>query len=211
MIKVENEDGKEIEAYTAEEVEAAKEAAKKEVADVNLKAIADKDIEIARLNKISAEKTENFKKYNQMTDDEKKAYDANTTELLKRNDLTQAELEEVKTKLAEKETKEKEYTKNSILKGLHNNDEKTKKTIEDNYSYLAGMPESTPEEIAARAGAAARLAGIQVDPRNPLYSAFSGEAPKPKEEGKEFSDTDKGKEAVELARSALNIKVEDKK
>lgn len=204
--KIEDENGNDVEVYTMEEVTVAKETALKEANESHTKTLAEKETEIARLNKVSAEKTENFKKYNQLTEEERKSYDANTTELIKRNDKTQDEIDELKTILANKEIKEKDFTKTTILKGFHNEDEKTKKSIEENYNYLAGMPETTNEEISVRAFAAARLSGITVDNRNPLYTGFSGEAPRLKPEGTSFTETDKGKEAADIVRNALNIK-----
>ena len=206
-IKVTDDDGKEIEAFTAADLEAAK----KEIMESHGKTLAEKEAEIANLKKVSAEKTENFKKYNDLTEAEKKSFDANTIELMKRNDMTQKQVEELTMKLAEKEKNERDSNKTTILKGLHKDDEKTKKAVEDAYNALSGMPESNQVEIAARASAAAKLAGVQMDPRNPLYSSFSGEAPKSKDEGKDFVDTEKGQEALKIAESALGIKHEEKK
>ena len=56
----------------AEAVAAAVAAAKAEADEV----IKGKDTEIGTLKKVSAEKTENFKKYNDLTVEEKAAYDA---------------------------------------------------------------------------------------------------------------------------------------
>jgi len=205
---IENEKGEEEVVYTEAEINEKVEATKKEIMESSGKTVAEKEARIKELEKISADQKVNFKKYNEMTEAEKAAFDANTVELLKRNDLTATELQEVKTKLAEKEVKERESAKNSVLKSFHGGDEKVKKMVEDNYAYLAGMPETTPEEIAARAGAAARLSGIVIDNRNPLYASFNGEAPKSKDEGKEFVDTDKGKAAADLVRQSLNIKAD---
>ncbi len=206
---IEDNDGKEVEVYTAAElteqreaaVATAKEEAKKE-ADVAIKA---KEEEIEKMKKVSAEKTENFKKYNELTDEQKAAYDANTTELMKRNDKTTAELEEMKTKFAEKETNERNYTKNSVLKNFHGDKEDVKKTIEEKYAILSGMPETTPDEIKARATEAAKLAGISIDSVNPLYQGFNGEAPK-YQEAKDFVDSPEGKEKAQMVRDALGIK-----
>lgn len=198
---IENDKGEEVTVFTAEELEAAK----KEVETNYQKTLAEKEAEVEKLRKVSAEKTENFKKFNEMTEAEKAAYDANTTEFLKRTDAAVQKAEELERKLAEKEAIEREYNKNFVLNNFHKGDEKVKKEIEDNYAILAGMPENTPDEIAARATKAAQLAGIVTDPRNPIFTPFQGEAPKIKEEGKEFVDTDKGKEALELAKKALGI------
>lgn len=206
-----NDAGEELTVFTEAEVKeqstVAVEAAKKEIMESTGKTIAEKEAEIQRLAKVSAEKTQNFKRYNEMTIEEKKVYDANTTELLKRDELRSKENEDLRNRLEEKEKREKESVKRSVIDSIHNNDEKIKKEVEKNYDMLAGMPETTPEEIHQRAIAAARLAGVQTDPRNPLYTAYSGEAPKSKpEKDPEFTETTRGKEAEELARQALNIK-----
>lgn len=201
---IENEKGEEEIVYTAAELEAAK----KEVEEATGKTLAEKETELANLRKISAEQKTNFKRYNEMTEAEKAAYDANTTEMLKRMDQTREELEATKKSLAEKEVREKDYTKSSILNKLHGNDDKVKATLESNYAALAGMPENTPEEIGARARAAATLAGIVADPRNPIYTGFSGEAPAVKQDNGDFTETDKGKEAADIVRAAMGLKAD---
>lgn len=197
---IENEEGGSVEVYTKEEVAAQTEAAIAAAKAESDKAIAEKESEIANLRKVSAEKTENFKKYNEMTEEERKAFDANTVTILRRADSLEEELNKTKTALAEKEQREKEYSKNSILKSIHAGDEKIKTSIEEAYSKL-NMPETTPDEIKARAEAAARLAGISMQSANPLYSSFSGEAPNLKsEKDKEFVETERGKSFYEALK-----------
>jgi len=194
---IESDDGEKIEVYTKEEVAAQAEAAVAVAKEEIGKTIAEKEAEIAKLHKVSAEKTENFKKYNELGEEEKKAFDANTVTIMKRADKLEEELAQTKTALAEKEQREKEYSKNTILKGIHAGDEKLKATIEEAYGRL-NMPETTPDEIMARADAAAKLAGISTKSPNPLYSSFSGEAPNLKsEKDKEFVETERGKSFYE--------------
>lgn len=199
--EIENENGEKVVVYTAEEMEAtAKQRVEAEVTRV----AAEKDVEIEKYKKVSAEKTENFRRYNEMSVEEKAAYDANTVELMKRSDKTAAEVEELRTKLAEKETNERSYTKSSVLKNFHGDKEDIKKVLEDKYAILAGMPENTPDEIRARAGEAAKLAGISLDSINPLYQSFNGEAPKYKEPT-EFVETQDGKIAADMVRDAMGL------
>jgi multidrug efflux pump subunit AcrA (membrane-fusion protein) len=197
----ENENGEVITAYTEEERAQALAEAKAEAE----RAIAEKEAEIERLKKVSAEKTENFKRYNEMTQEEKEAYDANTTNLIKRNDALAEELNQMKTTLTEKEQKEREYSRNSVFEKFHAGDADTKAKIEANYALLAGMPETNPQEIEARAQAAARLAGVATEIPNPIYSSFNGEAPRVPNNTDNFLDTPKGKEAQEVLDKALGI------
>jgi len=160
--------------------------------------------ELEELKKTNVERSQNFTAYSKMTEEEKKVYDANTINLLKREENLVNQVSELSGKLTEKENKEKDSAKKNALSSIHHGNEETKKAIEEKYAIL-NMPETTVEEINAKAGAAAKLAGIQIDPRNPLYAAFSGEAPVYKD-GKEFTDTPKGKEAVDIVKNSMGIK-----
>jgi len=202
--KIEDDDGNEVEYYSADEVAAkAKEEADR-VAAENQAKIADLEAEKVRLEKLNAERGENFKRYNEMTEEERKNFDANTINLIKRGDELQSKLEEVTKKLTEKEQRELESGKTNALKMYHGGNPELETKVKSQYDILSGMPETTPEEIAARAQAAARLAGISVDSANPLYQPMHGEAPnyQPK---KEYTDTPEGKEALDLARQAMGL------
>ena len=197
--EIENEDGTKETVYTKAEYEALE----KEKADA-LTAVAD-------AKRLVNEKTDNFKKFNEMSEEEKKAYDANTIELLKRNDLTAKENADLKSRLDAKEAQDKADNKSSIAGVYHQGDEKTKTDLETAYTALAGMPETTKEEIAKRYESAAKLAGIQVNSGpNPLYSSVNGEAPRSKE-AKDFVESPKGTEAANMVRDALGIKKPDEK
>lgn len=193
-IETTNDEGETIKetVYTAEEFTAKENELATIQADL---------VEARRLN---VERGDNMKAYSQMSDAEKAGYDANTTVLLKREEELTKQLGELNSKLTDKEKRENESAKNSSLASIHHGDEATKTKLEEKYALLTGMPETTPEEIAARAREAATLAGIQIDPRNPLYSSISGEAPKYKP-NQDFTDTDKGKQAAEMARTALGL------
>lgn len=194
-------DGVEVEVFTADEVAAREQAAAKAEAD---RVAATKDAELAELRRLNAERGENFTRYSKMTEEEKKNYDENTTNLLKHTDKLTGQVEELTAKLTEKEKAENERTKNSALKGFHGDLPEVKQKLEEKYALLAGMPESTPEEITARAAEAAKLAGIAVDSRNPLNISIHGEPPMYKEKT-EYTETNEGKEAAALARQALGV------
>lgn len=198
MIKHIDDDGNEIIAYTQEELDAkaAEAAAAKE---------AELKEQIEKLERVNAEKTENFKKFNEMTEEERKAHSVNEINLLKRNEMLEAQIGEITSKLTEKETRERDEAKTNAITSLTGEDEELKKAIEENYAVLAGMPETTASEIKARVEKAATLAGISTERMNPLHIGLHGEAPTYKEP-KEFTETDKGKEALEMAREAAGFK-----
>lgn len=160
--------------------------------------------ELETLRRVAAEKGENFKKFSQMSEEEKKVFDVNTINLLRREEQLSGEVNDLKTKLTDKEKKDNESAKSFALTNIHHNDEASKKLLEEKYALLSGMPETTPQEISARAKEAAKLAGIQIDPRNPLYSPMSGEAPQYKPKG-EYVETPEGKTAADMVRSAMGI------
>src|SRR6185369_14469580 len=118
--------------------------------------------------------------------------DANTIALMQRADKSDAEREEIARRLDEKEKRDQEEARNSIAGQYHQGDDKMKQSLEESYSKLAGMPETTKEEIAARYATAAKIAGIEDNGGpNPLHISFNGEAPKHKD-AKEFVETPKG-------------------
>lgn len=187
------EDGKELELHTPEELENAKAEAVKPLTEE----LGKTKEEVEHLKKVSAEKSENIKKLRDMSDEEKKALDVNTITILKKMEALEEESNQTKAQLAEKNEKERNYTKDTILGSIHSGDEKVKLEIETAYGQL-NMPETTPAEIRARADAAMRLAGIAVKTQNPLYGSFSGEAPNIKsEKDKEFTETERGKALYE--------------
>lgn len=195
--EIENEAGEKVTVYTADELESAK-------TEAATAAIATKDAEIAEIKRLKEEQGDNFKRYSQMTAEEKAAHDANTTNLLKREEALMTEIEGLKTTVTEKTKKESDAAKTNALKNIHNGDDKIKTELEKNYDLLSGMPEGSPEEINARAVAAARMAGITIDPRNPLYTAVDGAAPVYKQNA-EYIDTPEGNAAAALVRDAMGI------
>lgn len=200
---IQNDSGEDVVVYTEAELSAQREEAASKVKSEFEPVIKAKEEEIAGLRKVSAEKTENFKKYNELTAEEKKAFDENTTTMMRRADKLEEELGLTKKELADKNERERTYTKDTTLGAFHGGKEDIKKTLEEKYAILSGMPETTPAEIQARATEAAKLAGISVNSVNPLYQGFSGEAPKGKDVNE--GDTEKTKEAAELVRQSLNM------
>lgn len=162
--------------------------------------------ELTELRRLNTERSQNFTAYSKMSEEEKKVYDANTTTLLKREEALTNQLAEVTNKLSEKDKRDAESSKTTVLNSIHHGDENSKKLLEEKYALLSAMPETTQQEISARASEAAKLAGIQIDPRNPIYTAINGEAPNFKPNS-EYVDTPEGKTALDMARAAMNLPI----
>lgn len=146
--------------------------------------------EIARLSALDKERGNNFSQFSEKLG------------------KTEVELEGVKKTLAEKETAEKNHARESSFAKYGDTDE-IKTALNDNYSKLAGMPETTPAEIQARAEMAAKMAGFTLNSRNPLYVNPLGEAPKPKQSDAkdEFMQSEKGQAALKAMGIAPDKKV----
>lgn len=143
--------------------------------------MAAKDAQIEEANKIARERGENFSRFN-----DKVA-------------KTEEELAAMRTRLEEKEMQERTSARNNSAAKFHGNNDELKQKLDSSYEALAGMPEGTPEEIAGRMEAAARLAGINVQSRNPLYTPTYGEAPQQRQnENKEdeFLKSERGQQAL---------------
>lgn len=195
--EIENADGTKETVFTQEDI-ATQSATAVEAALKPLQG------ELEELKRINAARGTDFTAYSKMSEEQKKSYDANTTELLKREETLVGEITSLKTTISEKETNEKNATRNMTLKNIHLDDPASKEKVEKAYAALAGMPEGTQQEIHARAIAAAAVAGIVINPQNPLYTSVNGEAPTQKNKG-DYTESDNGKVAADLVRSAMGI------
>lgn len=193
------EDGTVIKAVPVEVAEEYKSALDKANED-----LVAKGQEVENLKRVNAEKTMNFQKYNELTEEQKKAYNQNEVELLRRGDLLEEKLTQTTQELEAMKNQSKAEKKASVMRSIHQGNAELEKVLDENYNKL-NMPDGTPEEIAARARAAAALSGITVDPRNPLFIPIDGEAPTFKE-GKEYVDTPEGNTAADMVRGAMGIK-----
>ena len=182
------ETGEEMEVYTPDEIKQYEES------------VAAAQQEIENLKTVSAEKTENFKRYKEMTSEEKEALTANQIELLRRDEQLEQELSQLKEQLQAKETGELERNKKNILEKFHRGDEALKETLESNWNML-NVEGSDIDSLSKRAELAARMAGIEISNANPLRQTFSGEAPKAPSAENEAKMT----EAEGLARKAMGL------
>lgn len=162
---------------------------------------------LAEMQRVNAARGEDFKAYSKLSEEEKKVYDANTTNLMKQAEMLENKISELSTTISTKDKRDADAAKTHVLSSLHHGDEAAKTLLEEKYALLSAMPETTPQEIQARANEAAKLAGIQIDPRNPLYTSVNGEAPNYKPNS-EYVDTPQGKTALDMARAAMNLPVQ---
>lgn len=191
-MEIDGENGEKQTVYTADEMTAVQTT------------LQTKEAELTELQKLNATRGEDFKAYSKMSEEEKRVFDANTTNLLKNEEKLRTEITDLSTKLSDREKRDSETAKNTTLATIHLNNAETKKVLEEKYALLSAMPETTPQEIAARANEAAKLAGIVIDPRNPLYTQITGEAPNYKTNA-EYVDSPEGKTALEMARAAMGV------
>lgn len=193
-----NEDGTVIKVVPVEVAEGFKTSAETATATITAK-----EGELAETKRLLAERSANFTKYNQLTEEQKKAFNENERNLMMRGDKLEEELAAMKETLGTKEKTERDSTKNSALTSVHKGDEKAKALLEKNYNNLA-MPEGTADEINARVAAAAVLSGIAVDAQSPLTAFVSGEAPKAKA-GQDFVESPEGAQAAQMVRDAMGL------
>lgn len=130
--------------------------------------------EAEKYKKVSAEKTENFKKLRDMTEEERSALNANQIELIRRNETVEEQLEALKTQLSEREQEKLSSAKKEVLSRYANGDEEIQKELEEKWD-LINIPESETT-IEQRAELVAKLVGVNT--KNPLNKSFNGEAPK---------------------------------
>ena len=192
-MKVKNiETDEEIEAFTPEEVQAQV----AEVAKAKDEEIAKAHAEVERLTKISAEKTENFKKLNEMTEAERAALSAERLESLKRIEAAESKATAIEAKYNDDTQKRIDNDIASALAKYHGGDEKLKASLEENFKMinLVGTDTAT---IVERARLAAAMESGKSGRPNPLMAHMNGSAPKPldKNKSEEFLKSEKGKAA----------------
>ena len=178
-------EGQEIEVFTAEEMNAQKAEAESARAEAD------------RLQKVSAEKTENFKKLNEMTEQERASLSAEKIENLKRMEAAEAKASALEQKMNEENEKRVTNTKEEILARYHGGNAELKKVLEDNYNLIQ-LEGNDTATIQQRADLAVSMEiGKNNANRNPLTAVVSGGAPAFREKGAtNFTETDKGKAAL---------------
>lgn len=194
-VKTTKEDGTEVDAFLPEEVEAQKteavaaaktelEAAQKEVAD---------------LKRVSAEKTENFKKLNEMTEVERASFTAKEIEAMKRVEAAEAKATALETKYNEDTQARIKTDTEKALERYHGGDPKLKAELEKNFN-LINLPGTDTSTIQERARLAATMTAGSSGRPNPLMSPMNGSGPRTVDRSKteEFLKSDKAKTAFEM-------------
>ncbi len=188
-----NNEGQEIEVFTAEEL-AAKAA---EVETTKNAELATANAEVERLKKVSAEKTENFKKLNEMTEAEKAAMSAKQIEDLKRIEAAESKAQALEDKINNDTKSRVEKDIETALAKYHGGDEKLKEQLKKNFD-LINLQGTDTETIQERAKLAADMEKGKLGRINPLHSGFGGSAPKSADKNKtdEFLNSEKAKAAL---------------
>jgi len=196
------ETGEEIEVFTKEEV------------DEKTSTLAEKEAEIEKLQKeyealqkVSAEKTENFKKLNEMTAEEREAMSANQIEIFKRNEKLEDEINLLKSKVDTKSQQEIAEKKNALLSQFAGEDEELKKKLEESWDLL-NIDGVDNETLARKAELSASMVGITRSDKNPLRTPMYGEAPQLKQTTQSQAKVD---EAEKIADRALGLETKEDK
>lgn len=151
--------------------------------------IAAKEAEVASAKKLAEERGENFSKFNEKVE------------------KLEGELKTTRQTLEEKATRERDDAKTNFGMKFYGTNAELKATLEGKYAVLSGMPESNPQEIAARMTEAAKLAGINVGSQNPIYTPVYGEAPAPKAPAAKADEFLKSERGV-AAQKAMGLEPE---
>lgn len=193
MIKITTEDGKEMEVYTPEEVsEFQKQAEEHKTAAELARAEADEAKQnVTKMQGVLADKNENFKRYKDMTEEEKSRLSAEHIEAIKRSDAAEAKASALEERLNLDVKQRTESFKNKVVNGYAMGDENVKKQIEENMN-LVNLEGTDEETISRKVEIAVNMMGDNKPKFNPFHQSLNGEAPKA---DKEFIETDRAKSA----------------
>lgn len=184
-----NKPGEMIQVHTADELAERDAATAAELA-------ASKS-EIEKLQRVSAEKTENFKKLNEMTEEERAAFSAKEIENMKRVEAAEAKAAALEATMNQSTQERIKSDTDAALFKYHGGDEKLKAALEANFKVinLEGTDTATLNE---RARLSAAMEAGKTGNRNPLYAPMSGGSPRVVEKSKteEFMKSEKAAEAL---------------
>lgn len=189
-----NDSEKEIEVFTAAELAA------KESEAVAAKADLEKaNGEVSKLRGVLAEKTENFKKLNEMTEAERAALGSEKIEAIKRFEAAEAKAAALEETInSDKKTRVESDTAAALAK-YHGGNEELKKSLEENFKMI-NLEGTDKETIEKRAKMAKDMYVGQSGKVNPLMASMSGGSPAHQEKSKseEFLKSDKAAQAMKL-------------
>lgn len=198
MIKVEI-DGVEQEVFTAEEM-AAKE---KEAEDARA--------ESAKHKRVADEQTQNFKRFHDMTEEEKQGFSEKELQLKIQLDKEATAREALEKDIKDRHDKEFASLKEKTLASWHRGDAELQKKLEENW-LLVNVEGTDENAVTTRARLAARMSGINTDKPNPIVQHFSGDAPALSEKNRKetFLGSDRAKAAMRRIGMDPDKKPEDK-
>lgn len=154
--------------------------------------------EVEKLKIVSAEKTENFKRLNDMTEVERNALSAEKIENIKRAEAAEDRVKKLEDQISGDTEKRITTDTENALKKFHGGDETLKKALEENFKIIQ-LEGNDTETINKRAEMAAAMEiGKNNANRNPLMASMGGGAPQIREKGRtdEFLGSDRGKAAL---------------
>ena len=197
-VKATNENGEEFDAYTPEEITAIKAEYEKNTSEAKKEAETAR-VEAEALKKVTAEKTENFKRLNELTEKERAEMSVKEIENLKRIEAAEARAKALEDKMNEGENNRIKTDKEKALFKYHGGNKELKEALEKNFDLINLVGNST-EIIEERARLAANMEKGKIGYANPLYSNLSGGAPREanKNATEKFFESDKAKAALKL-------------
>lgn len=161
-LKIDN-DGQEIEVWTAEEVAAREAAAKESVStELNTK-LTEAEKEKARLEGLLSERAGEFKQFRKLTEEQEGKLSKSEREKYE----IQKQLNEANESINSLKTEREQDRIDAVIRAQCGNDKALFDKTKDMYAKI-NLPASTPEEIAARV----RAAFGAIAPSEPNVAAF---------------------------------------
>lgn len=184
--------GQEKEVYTAEEL-----AAKDTEATTAKTALEAANAEVAKLRTVVAEKTDNFRKLNEMSAEEKAKMTSEQIEDRKRWEAAEARAAALEQSINDDKKARIESDTAAALAKYHGGDEKLKAALEENFK-LINLDGTDKETLEKRAKMAADMYKGQTGKPNPLMASMNGGGPVQKDPNKtqEFLKSDRAAEAM---------------
>lgn len=191
--KVTDESGKEIEVYSAEEVAARDKEVEtfKTEAEAKAKEATEARAEAEKANRVLAEKNINFKRYQDMNEEEKKALTAKDIENIQRAEAAEKKALDLEQRYDNDKKAERESLKTKAIDAYSKGDEDLKKKLTENYD-LVKIDGVDQDSIQRKVELSYNMLGLGKPKINPFSQHYVGEAPNKGMEEK-FADTDKGK------------------
>ncbi len=188
------------------------EAAKKADADAFAERETNYKTEIEKRDKVLAEKTENFKRLRDMTEQEKEKLTAAEIEARKIAEAAEDRAKAVEDLYKTDTEKRADAAKRSTIAKLSGGNAEIAKKMEDSWAII-NMPGTDDETIAARGAAVFNMVTGGTHNPNPLTQPFGGESPAQiaAKKDEEFYKSEKGQAALKAMGIAEAPKTEPTK